>query len=167
MQQIEVVEIGCENIFLKKEYVGVQLFLCVCVNSCSEKLIRPLRCRIHWREWKVETQMYLGAKSQVTSLNEDISKRNEIAMAWQVGVYIWINWDVYSLCYVGRFFIEKSVKYHYQDKTLKGRHIMSWRMEDWLGILFLALVLELTKFTDMFFAQASQQNQQLSGRNTF
>lgn len=35
--------------------------------------------------------MYLAAKSQVRSLNEDI---------WQDGVYIVINLDVYSFCFL-------------------------------------------------------------------
>jgi len=44
------------------------------------------------------------------------------ALVWQDGVYIVINLDVYSLCYFGRFFTEKSVKYHFQDKTLKDKY---------------------------------------------
>lgn len=40
MQQVEAVEIGCENMFLKKEYVGVESSLSGCVNTYSGKLIR-------------------------------------------------------------------------------------------------------------------------------
>ena len=50
------------------------------------------------------------------NLKEDISKRNGIARVWQVGVYIEINLDVYSLGYFGRFFTEKSVKCHFKIK---------------------------------------------------
>lgn len=42
----------------KKEYVGAQLSLCVCVNTCSEKLIRPQRIEFtegseKWRHYCV------------------------------------------------------------------------------------------------------------------
>jgi len=40
MQQGEVVEIGYKNMLLKKEYVGVQSSLSVCINICSGNLIR-------------------------------------------------------------------------------------------------------------------------------
>lgn len=43
-------------------------------------------------------------------------------MAWQVGIYVVINLGIYSLCYFRRLFIEKSVKHHFQDRTLKGKY---------------------------------------------
>lgn len=63
--------------------------------------------------------MYLAAKSQVRSLNEDIS-RNCLGLA---------RWCLYSnqlgcifFLLFGRFLTEKSVKYHFQDKTLKDKY---------------------------------------------
>lgn len=67
---------------------------------------------------------------------------NGIARVGQLGRYIEVNLDVYSLRYFERFFIEKTVKCHYQDKTLKGKYTYYvMRMKDGLGMLFLALVL--------------------------
>ena len=46
---------------------------------------------------------------------------NGIARIGQLDLYIEVNLDVSSLWYFERFFIEKSVKCHYQDKTLKDK----------------------------------------------
>lgn len=60
---------------------------------------------------------------------------------------------------------KKSVKFHYQDKTLKDKYAYQVaRMKDGLGMLFLALALKWSHLL-AYSAQASRKPAELSDRD--